>query len=111
MSEVTHKTFDVKIQYDDVECKVTPIEFEAEFKDEVRFHNLTGEDMCLLFSRDELFNTGKIKVKSGEAEQLPVKVLLPLPGDKKPYPYAVYCKRVDDFAKAGSMPIIIIIRK
>jgi hypothetical protein len=111
MEELIHKAWDVEIGHDGTDCRVSPIDFEAENGDEVRFHNLTDKDAYVVFSEDELFATDKIKVKAGKVEPLPVKVLLPQSGAKKTYPYAVYCKKTDDFALAGSMPIIIIVRK
>lgn len=112
MSEVTHKTWDVNIEYDGADCVVVPGSFEAEAKvgDEIRFHNLTPKDVSILFSEDDLFMKDKVKIKSGEAEPLPVQVMLEV-GERVSYPYAVYCKCTDDFARAGSMPIIIIVRK
>ncbi len=89
---------------------VVPIEVKAEHGDEIKFHNLTDKDMYVLFSKDELFKTDKKKVKHNEVESLPVEVELPEIGEVT-YTYAVYCKKTDDFALAGSMPIIIIIRE
>ena len=110
MEELIHKTWDVNIEYDGTDCVVVPIEVKAEHGDEIKFHNLTEKDMYVLFSKDELFKTDKLKVKSNEAESLPVEMELPEVGEIT-YTYAVYCKKTDDFALAGSMPIIIIVRK
>jgi hypothetical protein len=114
MGEISHKTWDVNIECDDIGCLVIPGSFEAEAiaedGDEIIFHNLTPKDVSILFSRDDLFMRDKVKIKSGDAEALPVKVMMAA-GEQKTYPYAVYCKCTDDFARAGSMPIIIIIRK
>ena len=113
MAESTHKAWDVNIECDDLGCKVVPGSFEAHAKpedgDEIIFHNLTTKDVQILFSDDELFKMDKVKIKTGETEALPVKVILQS-GQQKTYLYAVYCKKTDDFARAGSMPIIIIIR-
>ena len=110
MAEPSQKTWDVNIQYADVGCEVAPVSFEAKHGDTVRFHNLTNQDVCVQFSKDELFDKDKIKVKTADAADLTVEVELAAAGDRREYHYAVYCKCNDDYAKAGSMPIIIIVR-
>ena len=108
MEEVITDTCDINIEFDGVHCQVVPKQAKVKSLGTVTFHNLTDMDLGIMFSDDELFATDTTKVGVGQSKPMDIKVDVDEPVT---YRYAVYCKRTDDFAKAGSMPIIIIVRK
>ena len=96
----------VTITFDGTACKVSPCELIVRQNDEVFFDNQTPGDISVLCSEDKIFGVlGQFGIGAEGKEPQVV-------GDCPPgwYPYAVYCRCIDGFALAASMPIIIVTR-
>jgi hypothetical protein len=84
-------------------CKITPGEILAAKVDTVSFHNLTGDDITIMFPDGNLFGKTTYPIKFDEA------IILPVFNQavKQVYTYTVYCNRIQGFAHA-TIPRIII---
>ncbi len=96
----------VTITVDGAVCTVSPSELIVRKSDEVFFDNQTPGEISVLCSEDKIFGvSGQFGVGAQGKEPQVV-------GDCPPgrYPYAVYCRWIEGFARASSMPIIIVTR-
>jgi len=93
----------VTITRDGAACKVAPRALEVNPGDNVTFHNVTGKSVSLLMSDEMVFEKYRLKIESKQKEST---VVRNVPSGE--YPYAIFCRDIDDFAQASSMPIIIV---
>ncbi|MDH4156320.1 MAG: hypothetical protein OEW00_03475 [candidate division Zixibacteria bacterium] len=96
----------VTIAFDGTACTVSPPELMVKKSDEVFFDNQTPAEISVLCSEDKIFGLpGQFAVGAEGKEPHVV-------GDCPPgwYPYAVYCRCIEGYARAASMPIIIVTR-
>jgi len=103
MKEEKVKSKTVTIIKDKAACKVAPRALEAHPGDSVTFHNVTGKSVSMLMSDETVLDDNQLKIEAGQKEST---VVQDVPSGE--YPYAVFCREIDDFAHASSMPIIIV---
>lgn len=103
MKEDKVKNKIVTITRDGAACKVAPRALEVNPGDTVTFHNVTGKSVSLLMSDETVFEEYRLKI---EPKLKASTVVRDVPSGE--YPYAVFCREIDDFAQASSMPIIIV---
>jgi len=87
-------------------CKVEPRESFVRIGDAVSFSNQTAASVSVLISKENMFSVHRFRIGAREEQRMIVEESIE-PGE---YPYAVFCREIDDFAHASSMPIIIIRR-
>jgi plastocyanin len=95
---------DVTIARVDAICKVAPPVMELYPGDSITFHNTTDNSVSVLMSDETVFDEYRLKIEKGESKPAFVQEEAP-PGK---YPYAIFCREIDDFAEASSMPIVIV---
>ena len=99
------KQVDVTVACEGSECHVTPGDIIVNPGGTISFTNGTGGHLHIQFA-DYRFRHKTITVPPGPA---PYEVVVPT-GLRGCFPFAVFCQAVHDFAIAGSMPIVIIVR-
>ncbi len=95
----------ITIATDSTGCTVSPGTLEVNTGDDITIINQTDDSASVLVANEKLFKEHKFTIDSGSDKLLTVESVSA--GD---YPYAVFCRQIDDFAHASSMPIIVVRR-
>ncbi len=105
MAAVSSQNKIATIDTDGTVCRVSDRVLEVKIDDVVTIKNTTAGSISILISEEKLFKEYKFKIDAGEDATLTVQDVAD--GD---YLYAVFCREIDDFAQASSMPIIAVRR-
>ena len=105
MVAVNNQNKTVTINTDGTVCTVSKRVLVVKIDDVITIKNSTAKSIQILVSEEKLFKGYKFKIKAGKDETLTVQDVA-----DNDYPYAVFCREIDDFAQASSMPIIAVRR-
>ena len=105
MVAVSSQSKTATIDTDGTVCRVSDRVLEVKIDDVVTIKNATADSISILISEEKLFEEYKFKIDAGKDATLTVRDVAV--GD---YLYAVFCREIDDFAQASSMPIIAVRR-
>ncbi len=93
----------VTIERDGDLCTVKPGVLVVCPNDNIIFQNQTADSISILFSEEEISEKYRFAVDSKANTPMPIQSVRTCV-----YPYAVFCREIDDFAQASSMPKIIV---
>lgn len=93
----------VTVKCDGTKCTVSPRETVVDAGNNVVFQNMTADSISILIAEEKFFKSYKFDVDPDDEVSMPVES-----SAKGETLFAVFCREVDDFAQASSMPKIII---
>ena len=93
----------VTIKCDGTTCTVSPRETDVDAGDNVVFQNMTGDSIAILIAEEKMFKDYNFGVDPGEEVSMAAQSV-----ESGESLYAVFCREIDDFAQASSMPKIIV---
>ena len=105
MVAVSNQNKTVTIYTDGTVCRVSDRVLEVEIDDVITVKNATADSVSILISEEKLFKDYRFDIDAGGDSVMTV-------GDVAAgeYLYAIFCREIDNFAQASSMPIIAVRR-
>ena len=103
-SSTLHEVYVLSVTYDkDPTCVIVPRELLVSIGDQVKFTNLTAEEVRIEFSTSELFGTAAFSLQpEGSATHTVLNIAY------EAYPYSVICGGADAYPDKASRPIIVV---